>query len=228
MQYQPPELDLCGVFLSVDKNTCKNGINMKGLRTTLALGLLFLAPTSWAQSNNLNNSATVEMACRIATGSMNFGAYNPLDTAIPQASGSITLTCTPGSVTLRVNGGNNATLYTVAGDQFNYTRCQRAMKSTRGDFVAYDVNWGVGTYNPATSNSSNLIHTGEACSNTYAGVLAGINFRPTEPEMSTRTIQLYGYIRNYANDRSNRSAAVDARKARPGTYTDTMVVQVTY
>ena len=202
---------------------------MKGLRTILALGLFLLAPTSWAQSNNLNNTATVETACRISAGSMNFGAYNPLETAVIQASGSITLTCTPGSVTLRLNGGSNATIYTLAGDQFNYTRCQRAMKSTRGDFIAYDVNWGIGaSYNPATSNSSNLIHKGEACSNTYGGVLAGITFRPTEPEMSTRTIDVFGYIRNYANDRTERSAAVDARKARPGTYTDTMVVQVTY
>lgn len=197
------------------------------IHTTL-IGLLLVCPFAHGQTSSLNNSATVEMVCRISVANMNFGAYNPLDTALLQASSGVQLTCTPGSVVLKLNGGNNSTLYTLAGDQYNYTRCQRAMKSARGDFVAYDLSWGVGSYNPATSNSSNPVVKDDTCSNTFAGTLGGITFRSTEPELATRTIEVYGYIRNYANDRTERSSSVDARKARPGSYTDSLVVQVVY
>lgn len=194
----------------------------------ICLGLLLLCPFAHAQTSLLNNSATVEMTCRISTTNMNFGAYNPLETSVLQASSAVQLTCTPGSVTLKLNGGTNSTLYTLAGDQYNYTRCQRAMKSARGDFVAYDLSWSVGSYNPATSNSSNPVVKDDTCSNTFAGTLGGVTFRPTQPELATRTIEVFGYIRNYPNDRTERSSSVDARKARPGSYTDSLVVQVTY
>lgn len=201
---------------------------MKNFYTTI-LGLILLGPYAHGQASSLNHSATVEMSCRIAVGPMNFGGYNPLDSSLPQASANLTLICTPGnSVIVKMSGGTNATAYKLAGDSYNYTRCQRAMKSPQGDFVAYDLAWGTSSYDPATSNSSNAVLKDDTCANSYAGNLSGISFKANQPETATYTRQIWGFIRNYSSDRVQRSAFVDGRKARPGSYTDSVVVQVTY
>lgn len=188
---------------------------------TLGLCASFVAH---AQSNNLNNTATVSTACRVSTTNLVFGSYNPLDTAIPLVSATITAVCTPGSFTIRLNGGSNSTAYKMAGDTYNYTRCQRAMKSTRGDFVAYDLRW-IDSYDPATANSSNPVMTTETCPNTFATSISA-SFTPQSG--SVWRYNIWGAIRNYPADRSERSAYVDGRKARPGVYTDTVIVQMTY
>jgi len=195
---------------------------MKIFPTTI-LGLILLCPLAQAQTVLLNNSATVQSMCQISTTNMNFGAYNPLDTSLAQAEASIITRCTKGGATIKISGGNNSTSYN-SGDA-NVTRCQRAMKSAQGDFVAYDLHWGIGEYNPATSSSSNPVMKGDTCPNTYGGVLA-IGF--SSFAKATVITPIYGYIRNYRNDQTERSSSVDPRKARPGTYSDSLIIQVTY
>lgn len=195
---------------------------MKIFHTTI-FGLILLCPLAQAQTVLLNNSATVQSMCQISTTNMNFGAYNPLDTSLAQSSASIIAKCTKGNATIKINGGNNATSYNSSDT--NVTRCQRAMKSAKGDFVAYDLHWGIGEYNPATSSSSNPVIKGETCPNTYGGVLV-IGFPSFEK--ATVITPIYGYIRNYRNDRTERSSSVDPRKARPGTYSDSLIIEVAY
>lgn len=157
---------------------------------------------------------------------MSFGVYNPLDGTLPQASATVTTTCTPGSVSMTVNGGNNATAYKHVSDQ-SITRCQRAMKSTRGDFVAYDIGWVAGIYNPSQPQLGNPVVAGDTCSRTY-GTTFNRTFVAGSSNNATRVSTLYGYIRNFPSDKTERSASVNGSAARPGSYSDSLIVQLNY
>lgn len=67
--------------------------------------------------------------------------------------------------------------------------------------------------------------TTETCQNTFATSISA-SFTPQSG--SVWTYNIWGAIRHYPADRSERSAYVDGRKARPGVYTDTVIVQTTY
>jgi spore coat protein U domain-containing protein, fimbrial subunit CupE1/2/3/6 len=66
----------------------------------LAAAAVLLPITAWAQTAtaNLDVTANVQGVCTIAPATLNFANYEPSDAVADSATGTITVTCTQGSV----------------------------------------------------------------------------------------------------------------------------------
>jgi spore coat protein U-like protein len=189
------------------------------------LALVFLPGLAWAQSasTTLTNTSNIEPSCQISVGSLNFGPFNPLDNQPVLGQAVLRLRCTIGSFVVKMNAGQNANTFKVIGDTYNYTRCQRVMKSTSGNFqIAYDLYYS--NYDASSSASfSPVLDTN--CNQSYGGTLALGFYTPSGAD---REVLINGVIRNYPADQSTRTSYVNPKNAKAGVYTDSVTVQITY
>ena len=163
---------------------------MKRILVVAVLGLVALLPAGAnAQTTaNMAISASVAANCTISVTSVAFGAYDPLvanASAPKDANGSVTVTCTKGSVpTVGLGLGSNPSGTT------------RQMTAGAGNFLTYELYsasdystvWGTGTAaytataavnkNPRTFTVYGRVPGGQdAATGTYGDtVLATVNF----------------------------------------------------
>ena len=199
-------------------------MSFKSCRPVLLLALAFLPGLAWAQSpsTTLTNTSNVEPSCQMSVGSLNFGPFNPLDNQPVLGQAVLRLRCTIGNIIVKMNSGQNASTFKVIGDTYNYTRCQRVMKSTSGNFqVAYDLYYS--SYDASSASSSPVLDTN--CNQSYGGVLS-TGFNTTSG--ADKEVLINGIIRNYPADQSTRTAYVNPKNAKSGVYTDSVTIQITY
>ena len=197
--------------------------------SSLMFAVLLLPQASFAQtaSRTLTNSADIQSLCQLSVSPMNFGTFNPLSETLVQATATVSLRCTPGSVSMSLSGGQNSTVYKFTGDQFDRTLCQRAMKSTSSNhYVAYDLYYVESSYNPDNSNGYNPQPQSGTCSEAFGSIIGGTGFN--EKNQGYNTITIRGSIRNNPIDAQVRSAFVNPKNAKAGVYLDTVTLKITY
>jgi spore coat protein U-like protein len=185
--------------------------------------ILLLAPSiSQAQSSalNLSNTATITPACEFTSSTINLGAYNPLSDQLVQGHGVIKVKCTVGTVGYTYNAGQNGRVFKNPSE--TYSRCQRAMKSATGNYVAYDVNFTGNTYD--STKAYQPVYVNNRCSDS-SSAYSTVNFTPEGNR--EQEIQLTATIRNDPADKA-RSIYINPLSTPAGVYTDTITINFTY
>jgi spore coat protein U-like protein len=197
--------------------------------SSLLLAALLLPQASFAQtaSTTLTNTTDIQSLCQVSVSPMNFGTFNPLSTTLVQASATVSLRCTPGSISMSLSGGQNATVYKFTGDQYDRTLCQRAMKNTSSNhYVAYDLYYIESSYKPDNSHGANPQPQTSTCNEAFGTSIGGTPFNVANQGYNTITIR--GAIRNNPLDAQVRNAFVNPKNAKAGVYLDTVTLKITY
>lgn len=197
--------------------------------SSLLLSALLLPQSSFAQTaaRTLTNTVDIQSLCEVSVSPMSFGTFNPLSTTPVQASATVSLRCTPGSISMSLNGGQNSTVYKFTGDQYDRTLCQRAMKNTSSNhYVAYDLYYIETSYNSENPHGYNPQPQSGTCGEAFGTSIGGTNF--TEKNQGYNTITIRGSIRNNPIDAQVRSAFVNPKNTKAGVYLDTVTLKITY
>lgn len=112
------------------------------LLLTLTIGCAVLPSAASAQSaqTTMDVSATVVKACLVSATNLAFGSYDPTATSPADATGAITVTCTPGTgFTVGLNAGT--TSGSTVSDRKMASGSNRLGYAMYSD-AAHTTNWG--------------------------------------------------------------------------------------
>lgn len=109
----------------------------KLLPIALSLVLTSTAPNAATATANLGVSATVVAVCVVAAVPVAFGVYDPASASATDATGAVTLTCTPGTTySVALDAGATPS---AAGNVMT-----RRMKANASDYLPYQLYIDVG------------------------------------------------------------------------------------
>ncbi|MGV3569107.1 MAG: spore coat U domain-containing protein [Ramlibacter sp.] len=139
----------------------------------IALGFVLAGSAALAQ-NSIQVSATVSAVCNVTASPLAFGAYNPLVATPTDASTTVAIECSKGSVPkIELNTG----LYNASG--------RRMKHASSADYLAYSI------YQPADNT------VGAACAYSTAwGAGAGALTTTAAPSIASRSYNVCGRIGN--------------------------------
>lgn len=181
----------------------------------LAVALPSLA-CAQSKSSTLTQTAQVLSACSISTvENINFGVVDALTDTAKTGSGAVRASCTKGSYALTVNYGMNSKfwIWSNAGQGTTYMCRPRAMANTKGALLPYTIYSDSGLTQPISTNDQIMISGGTYVNTPCTLMSSWKSVVFTEPK--AQTVTLYGKM------------TVD-KSSNAGTYTDSLVVSITF